>query len=219
MALGAIFFDVGETLVNETELWGMWADSLGVSRLTFFAVLGAVVARGGGYQEVLPLVRPDLDVAAAELQRGELDRWFTVEDLYPDALPCLLMLREQGYRIGIAGNQPARAEAVLRRSELPFEWLLISELEGIEKPTDAFFQRIMEMSGLPAGSIAYVGDRVDRDVVPASLAGLVAVHVRRGPWGILQAEWPGADRAALRLASLRELPTRLRELERACRQA
>jgi FMN phosphatase YigB (HAD superfamily) len=34
--------------------------------------------------------------------------------------------------------------------------------------------------------VAYVGDRVDNDVLPALAAGLVAVHVRRGPWGLLQ---------------------------------
>src|SRR5947199_345711 len=35
------------------------------------------------------------------------------------------------------------------------------------------------------------------------------------PWGVLQADWPEARRAVLRLASLDELPGRLRELEAA----
>jgi HAD superfamily hydrolase (TIGR01549 family) len=210
--VAAVFFDVGETLVDETEVWGGWADWLGVPRLTFFAALGAVVARGGDYREVFRLVRPDLDFATAARQRGDAEQGFEVEDLYPDALWCLREVRQQGYRVGIAANQPARADAVLRRSGLPFEWLLISELEGVQKPDHLFFERITQVTGLPAASIAYVGDRVDNDVIPAHRAGMVAVHIRRGPWGVLQADWPGAECASLHLDSLTELPKRLQEL-------
>jgi FMN phosphatase YigB (HAD superfamily) len=225
MALTALFFDVGETLVDETEAWGRWADWLTVPRLTFFAAIGATVARGGEQlprtgdrpvlREVFRLVRPDVDFDEAARQLGGAGQGFTVDDLYPDALPCLLAVRERGYRIGIAANQPAVAHAVLRGSGLPFEWLLISELEGVHKPDQAFFERIAQVTGLPAASIAYVGDRVDNDVIPAHTAGMTAVHVRRGPWGVLQAEWPGVEHAALRLGSLSELPPRLHELDAA----
>jgi len=221
MALAAVFFDVGETLVDETELMGGWADSVGVPRLTFFAAIGAVLARRTELaspnpdrpvlREVLRMVRPDLDVADAVRRRGGA-QVFSVEHLYPDALPCMLAVRELGYRVGIAANQPALADAVVRGSGLPFEWLLISDVEGVSKPDPAFFDRILEISGLPASSIAYVGDRVDNDVVPAVRAGMAAVHVRRGPWGVVQAGWPEADLATLRLGSLAELPGRMHEL-------
>jgi FMN phosphatase YigB (HAD superfamily) len=223
MALAAVFFDVGETLVDETELIGGWADWLGVPRLTFFAAMGAVLARQlerprtpadrPVIREVLHLVRPDLDVGDALRNRPGGAQVFSVDDLYPDALPCMLAVRELGYRIGIAANQPARADAVVRDSGLPFEWLLISDVEGVSKPDPAFFARILEVSGLPASSIAYVGDRVDNDIVPAVRAGMAAVHVRRGPWGVLQAGWPDAELATLRLGSLAELPDRLSELD------
>ena len=51
-----------------------------------------------------------------------------------------------------------------------------------------------------------MGDRVDNDVLPALAAGLVAVHVRRGPWGLLH-ETPAG---AIRIDSLAELPELLR---------
>jgi FMN phosphatase YigB (HAD superfamily) len=226
MPLTAVFFDIGETLVDETGLMGGWADWLGIPRLTFFAAIGAVLARsfdgggrpvqgGAGIREVLRLLRPDLDVADAVRGRPPAARVFSVDDLYPDALSCLLAVRGLGYRVGIAANQPAQAGAVVRSSGLPFEWLLISDVEGVSKPDPAFFERIQQVSGLPASSIAYVGDRVDNDVVPAARAGMTAVHVRRGPWGVLQAEWPDAARAALRVGSLAELPGRLLELDTA----
>jgi FMN phosphatase YigB (HAD superfamily) len=209
MRVQAVFFDVGETLVDETGTWSRWAEWLGVTRLTLFAALGAVVARGGRHREVFELVRPDLDFGEVLRRRAGGHVGFTVDDLYPDALPCLLAVRERGYRVGVAANQPPEAADVLRRSGLPFEWLLISEVEGVHKPHPAFFARILQVSGLPAEAVAYVGDRVDNDVVPAAEAGMVAVHVRRGPWGVLQWDWPGAERAALRVGSLAELPDRL----------
>jgi FMN phosphatase YigB (HAD superfamily) len=46
MRIRAVFFDVGETLIDESRDWGGWADYLGISRLSFFAALGATIERG-----------------------------------------------------------------------------------------------------------------------------------------------------------------------------
>jgi len=62
---------------------------------------------------------------------------------------------------------------------------------------------------LAAAELAYVGDRVDNDVLPAAAAGMVAVHVRRGPWGRLQRTLP---EAALGLDDLASLPDALASL-------
>jgi FMN phosphatase YigB (HAD superfamily) len=67
-------------------------------------------------------------------------------------------------------------------------------------------ETLVDETGLPAEDIAYVGDRVDNDVEPARAAGMVAVHVPRGPWGYLQR---GSKRAHIRIGSLRELPEAL----------
>jgi FMN phosphatase YigB (HAD superfamily) len=72
----------------------------------------------------------------------------------------------------------------------------------VSKPSPEFFARIVQLSGVPAEKIAYVGDRVDNDVEPAIAAGMVGVHIRRGPWGHLQE--PPAE--AIRIRSLDELP-------------
>ena len=77
---------------------------------------------------------------------------------------------------------------------------------GVAKPEPAFFERIVSSLALRAGEIAYVGDRVDNDVEPALAAGMVAVHLRRGPWGILHEPPPDA----IRVRSLQELPEALR---------
>ena len=72
------------------------------------------------------------------------------------------------------------------------------------KPDPAFFARLLSELALPAAAVAYVGDRVDNDVLPAAAAGLFTVHLRRGPWGVIQAAWPEAATADASAANLDE---------------
>lgn len=78
----------------------------------------------------------------------------------------------------------------------------------MRKPDSRFFERIVELADCAPRELAYVGDRVDNDVLPALAAGLVAVHLRRGPWGRLQATPSGV----LAIDSLDELPDALASL-------
>ena len=199
----ALVFDLGETLVDETVWFERWAARLGVPMLTLSAVLGGYVERRQPFEDALRHFEPTLDVRAVA---GELatDGGFTAADLYPDVLPCLNALRDKGMRLGIAGNQPRAVEQFSRT--LPVDVVGSSGSWGARKPDPAFFAALVEAVGVEPERIAYVGDRVDNDVVPAADAGLVAVHVRRGPWGHLQASWPEAGRAAARIDSLAELP-------------
>jgi HAD superfamily hydrolase (TIGR01549 family) len=209
----AVFFDLGETLVDETRMWGAWADRLGVPRLTFFAALGAVIERGHHHLSVfdtLGLKPEQLQAAAANVPAAEEP--VLLEDFYPDAIGCLESLRAEGYRTGVAGNQPPQWADCLRAMGLPVDVIGCSGEWNTEKPSPEFFARVVEAAGVPAGEVAYVGDRVDNDVIPAAEAGMVAVFLRRGPWGVLHATREAAARAALRIESLDELPAALAAL-------
>jgi HAD superfamily hydrolase (TIGR01549 family) len=214
MAIRTVFFDVGETLVDETGLWGSWADWLGIPRFTFFAVLGGVIARGEHHRRVFDILRPEMDVEQERVAMLD-DRAGSVVDLadfYPDAVPCLQALRAAGYQIGLAGNQPADAEEGLRVLALPVDFVASSAAWGVEKPSPVFFERVAALAGVPPAEIAYVGDRVDNDVAPAAAAGMTAVFLRRGPWGYLHAGQAQAAGASIMLESLAELPQALRRL-------
>ena len=125
--------------------------------------------------------------------------------IYPDALPCLDALRERGYLVGVAGNTSADTEAFLR-AHCGKALIASSAGLGAAKPSQEFFAAIARLAGLAPAEIAYVGDRVDNDILPALRAGMMAVHIRRGPWGRLHAGEPDAARATLRIDSLAELP-------------
>jgi HAD superfamily hydrolase (TIGR01549 family) len=210
MPIQTVFFDIGETLVDETRQWGSWADWLGIPRMTFFGVLGGLIERGEHHRRVFELLRPGIDLAyerAARAAAGHSEH-FERSDFYPDAIPCLEALRRAGYRIGLAGNQPEGVEELLRALDLPVDLIASSASWGVEKPSPEFFRCVAALAGVPPANIAYVGDRVDNDVAPAA-AGMVAVFLRRGPWGFLQAEHPDAARACFRLDSLDALPQAL----------
>ncbi len=214
MAIRLVVFDVGETLVDETRQWGEWAEWLGVGRLVFFAALGAVIAERQHHREVFPRVRPGLDQAAATAAR-RAQGWasaLVAADLYPDAAPCLARLRDAGYRVGIVGNQGAAVTAQLRELGIAADFTGSSEEWGVEKPDPAFFRRLTEVAGVAAHQIAYVGDRLDNDVLPAQAAGMRGVFLRRGPWGVVQAIWPEAALADLHIERLDELPPALARL-------
>ena len=138
----------------------------------------------------------------------------TVDDFYPDALPCLRSLVDTGYRVGIAANQPAATEAVLSALDVPLALVASSARWRVAKPDPAFFVRICDELELPPDQIAYVGDRLDNDIEPATAAGMTAIHVRRGPWAMLQTAGrdPDASRAFAMIESLAELPDVLSRL-------
>ena len=211
MPLTAVFFDIGETLVDESRIWTNWADWLGVPRVTFMGVLGGLIARGEDHMGVLEHFRPGFDLAKEEAERVAvgLPNRIEAHDLYSDVRPCLKALKDSGYFVGVVGNQPRAAEEALRSFNLAADVIATSDSWGVTKPSAAFFERIVAEAGVAPEAIAYVGDRVDNDVIPARAAGLCTVFLRRGPWGHLQASRPEAAQAHLRIESLAELPERL----------
>ena len=206
-----VCLDVGETLIEETRIWGTWADVLGVPRLTFFAGIGAVIERGGDYRDVFGMFGVDGWRARADEVESRYGG-FAAADLYPDALRAIAALRAAGYRIGVVANQPARREAELRRIGVEAEVMAMSDDIGVWKPDPAFYARMLDLLGSPdPASVAYVGDRVDNDVLPAMAAGVRAVWLRRGPWGSIASLPAGAD-PALVVGTLDELVERIGEV-------
>jgi FMN phosphatase YigB (HAD superfamily) len=187
VALKAVVFDVGETLLDETGIWERAADAAGVPRFTLMGILGGLAARRERHTKAWDMLGVENPASM-----------FEPVDFYPDARPCIADLRSRGLVVGAVGNTPMEVEDVLRDL---VDVVGSSARWGVEKPAPEFFTRISEEAGADCAEIAYVGDRVDNDVEPALAAGMVAVHVRRGPWGYLHDPPP----AALRIRALDEL--------------
>jgi len=192
----AVVFDVGETLVDETRNWSRRAELVGVTTFSLMGALGALIERDEPHSrlwELLGVESPGMDVS--------LDS----ADLYPDALRCLRAIRRTGLVVGIAGNQPAGIEAQLRVLGFEADLMASSATWGVEKPSAEFFARLVCELDCDPSAILYVGDRLDNDVLPARAARMRTAFIRRGPWGYVHAQRPGALLADLRLDSLDEL--------------
>jgi HAD superfamily hydrolase (TIGR01509 family) len=203
VALKAVVFDVGETLVDEERWWRRLADREGLQAHVVWAALGVTIERG----EEHTALWGHLGMEHPPRRWSEIP--YSLDDLYPDAWHCLERVRERGYGVGVVGNQTEALEAWARASALPADVISSSASLGARKPDPAFFERVASLMGHAPGELAYVGDRVDNDVVPAAAAGMVAIHIRRGPWGRLQRTPP---EAALALDDLASLPDALASL-------
>lgn len=207
----AVVFDVGETLINEDRMWRRWSAYLGVSHETLLDALSRAIGKREHHWEALRSLRPGLDVKAAISERmaAAEPMIFDGNDLYPDALACLSTLQARGYRVGICGNQPAQAETALRDCGFEADFIASSAGWGVEKPSPAFFEKVRQAASTDARAIAYVGDRLDNDILPARAAGMVGVFVERGPWGRVHAGWPEVSSADIKVADLMAIPTAL----------
>ena len=203
MALKGVVFDVGETLVDEEQWWRRLCERADLQPHVVWAALGVTIERGEEHDALwghLGLEKP-----AGWWQEIP----YSLDDLYPDAWACLERMGGLGLRVGVVGNQTHALEAWARESALPADVISSSASLGVRKPSPAFFERVAELMGLPPDELAYVGDRVDNDVLPAAAAGMTAIHIRRGPWGRLQRT---PAEAALGLDDLASLPDALASL-------
>ncbi|MBR1192871.1 HAD family hydrolase [Bradyrhizobium sp. AUGA SZCCT0160] len=216
MPIRAIFFDVGETLIDETRLLHGWADTMGVDRAEFLAVLDDIIAKGENYRLVFERLRPGFDVRAAVAERKRSGTDFRIEagDLYADARPCLSELTHDGWFVDIAGNQPPTAKAALDSFGLEARLITTSAELGVDKPSLDFYSKTLAMTDLDPAEVLYVGDRLDNDVIPARNFGMKTALLERGPWGRNHVRWPDAALADFILKDLAGLPALLREMKR-----
>ena len=198
-----VVFDVGGVLVDEARLIRGWAGVLGMDEAAFTAALRAGIAAGKGIGGTIRELKPDLDIKAHRARLAGLEIPGEA-DLYPDVRAAFAALRQAGYRIGVAGNQPAGVAEALEAMALGADFIATSHQWGTSKPDPQFFTRVVRAAGVEPTRIAYVGDRMDNDVLPARAAGLHAVFIPRGLWGEVQA------RDARDVARIESLPDLVR---------
>ena len=99
----------------------------------------------------------------------------------------------------------------MRALGLDFD-LASSAAWGVEKPSSAFFEKLESVASVPASEIAYVGDRLDNDVLPSRDAGMISVFLERGPLGRAHAKREEARLSDIWIKTLAELPDALANL-------
>jgi putative hydrolase of the HAD superfamily len=140
---------------------------------------------------------PELAEAAVEPLREAFrdpESW----QVFDDVVPVLTALREAGARMAIVSNWDSGLPALLERLGLArwFDALVVSHLEGMEKPRPELFLRaVSRLNGTP-GDALHVGDVPELDEAGATAAGIASVLVDR------RKQLPASRRALVDLETL-----------------
>ena len=88
----------------------------------------------------------------------------------------------QSFRLGIAGQYGVELNDLLRSEGLleHFAWRFTQEDFELTKPDPRYLERICAACGVDPKECVMVGDRIDKDVVPARMLGMGTVRVRTG---------------------------------------
>lgn len=170
--VGPVFADAWRTMQNRTRNGlDRYSSFPGGERAWWSAFLSDVLDR---LEHDAPM-EPLLDALYAEFARPDV--WWT----YPESLGVLDRLRELGYRTAIVSNWDRRLPEILDRLEITprVDTVLVSALEGVEKPSPEFFTRALSRLGAEAESTLHVGDSPREDYYGATNAGLSALLIDR----------------------------------------
>ena len=171
-----IFFDMGTTLVDETQCYyHRIRDAISGTDVTFEQFLDKLIS----FQK--QNMRGDLE--ALNFFGLEKTPWHTEDEcLYPDTKDVLEYLRDKGYELGIIANQSAgSADRLQKWGILPFfDVICASAEEGVAKPDSEIFLRAMQKAGCKPENAVMVGDRLDNDIYPAKKLGMKTVWAKQG---------------------------------------
>jgi putative hydrolase of the HAD superfamily len=120
---------------------------------------------------------------SSELANHYIDRFEAGEfvELFRDALPVLEMLRVREIPAGVVSNFGAYLQTFLDHTGIAhfFEFAVVSACVGCEKPGQKIFEHALELAGVPAGQIMFVGDHPIEDYAASARHGMFPVLIDR----------------------------------------
>jgi len=120
---------------------------------------------------------------AETLQHDYRARFPSACRLFADAADTLAILRASGFALGLITNGSARMQGSKVESlglATMFDVVLLSAVEGIDKPDPKLFHLALERLGADPHESVYIGDRPDIDVAGGRAAGMYTIW-RRDP--------------------------------------
>lgn len=103
--------------------------------------------------------------------------------LYDDVIPILKDLKEKDIKTAIItdGIPIKQWEKILRLDLDPLIGLvIISDQIGVRKPNPWLFEFCLNEVGVKGEEAIYIGDRIERDIVPANKNHIYSVYIHRG---------------------------------------
>ena len=171
-----IFFDIGSTLVDETEAY---------DRRVREMIAGTSISYKEFDDVRIALAKQGLDGNSAAIKHFGLTKtpWHSEDEVpYSDAKNTLAALRDKGYKLGVIANQKVGIAERLETWGLRkyFDIITASAEIGYAKPDKEIFEKAFELAGCTAEESIMVGDRLDNDIIPAKSLGMKTVWLKNG---------------------------------------
>lgn len=170
-----IFFDVGSTLVDETEAYDHRVrDMINHTDITF----------SNFDNKRIELAKLGFDGNSKAIDYFGLKKtpWHSEDEIpFVDAPETLKALKERGYNLGIIANQ---VEGTAQRLEAwgllkYFDVVATSAELGVAKPDKLIFEKAFELADCQPCNSVMIGDRLDNDIAPAKALGMKTVWIRK----------------------------------------
>ena len=171
-----LFFDVGSTLVDETECYNhRIQDAIAGTNITFEEF----------NEKRMFFSKQNLkgDIEALRFFGLTKTPWHLEDEkLYDDTGSVLSSLCERGYNIGVIANQAAGTQKRLENWGLMkyIQLVIASAEEGVAKPDKRIFEIALERSMCSPNEAVMIGDRIDNDIIPAKKMGMATIWVKQG---------------------------------------
>ncbi|MHA2007396.1 MAG: HAD-IA family hydrolase [Promethearchaeota archaeon] len=103
--------------------------------------------------------------------------------LYNDVEPCLIRLKELLINtVIISDGIPIKQYEKILRLKLDnlIDTIIISDEIGIRKPNPDLLKYSLKKLGVKGQETLYIGDRIDKDIIPANQNNIFSVYIHRG---------------------------------------
>ena len=171
-----IFFDVGSTLMDETEAYDHRVREM---------IAGTDITFSAFDSKRIELAKQGFDGNSEAINHFGLEKtpWhWEDEKPFEDAAETLEALKKRGYHLGIIANQ---VQGTAQRLD---DWGLLKYCDvvaasaelGVAKPDPLIFEKALELAGCQPCDSVMVGDRLDNDIRPAKNLGMRTVWIRKG---------------------------------------
>ncbi len=202
-----IYFDLGYTLVDETDAWQ--------TRYAKQCALEESISA-----KITPkILFENMKIASANRAPspyGETLKKFGIkcnmpycpdgEKVYPEAADVLRQLKKH-YRLGLLANQVAGTFERLRHFGIAdfFDVVVASSDYKLAKPDLRLFEIAAQKAQCSPNQIVMVGDRLDNDILPAKAMGWKTIWIKQG-FGAAQSPVDKTDTPDFAVSSLWEIP-------------
>lgn len=169
-----IFFDIGSTLVDESECYeARYRETTAGTDVSYQDFKDKVIKFASTFYNPYK--------EAVKFFGLQKTKWYKELEKPYSFTESVLSELSRKYKLGIIANQSAGSEKRLADWGISkyFDLVIASDEEGVEKPNPEIFKIALDRAECEPCNAVMVGDRLDNDIIPAKEIGMKTVWVKQ----------------------------------------